>query len=204
MAHQVFVGITENIVAFSPVPGKIKCRVFENSDEVGKRIDLILTAAELGVVVEVRHVGELVGTCQRPEDLFIDLVANIGFTFEGNHLPEACSFRNSNGGITNTCVFVADILHKEQNENIVFVLAGIHATAKFIAALPERGIKFGFLESHTSINNGTYTTDRTNGTDMFLVTLAEPCSISLLYFTFLHWTGRIRVNIIKEITICTF
>ena len=41
-------------------------------------------------------------------------------------------------------------LNKEQSEDVVFILAGVHAAAQFVAALPERGIESGFLEGHTS------------------------------------------------------
>jgi hypothetical protein len=45
-------------------------------------------------------------------------------------------------------VLVADVLDEEQDEDVVLVLAGIHAAAKLVAAGPERGIELGFLEGH--------------------------------------------------------
>ena len=84
VAHQILVGIAENIVALCPIPGKIKRGILEYGDKVGERIDLVFSATELGVVVEVRHVGELVGARQRAENALVDLVANVGFAFEGN------------------------------------------------------------------------------------------------------------------------
>ena len=35
-------------------------------------------------------------------------------------------------------VLVADILDEEQDQDVVLVLAGIHAAAEFVAARPER------------------------------------------------------------------
>ena len=35
MAHQIFIGVAENIVALCPVSGKIECRVLEDGDQVG-------------------------------------------------------------------------------------------------------------------------------------------------------------------------
>ena len=36
----------------------------------------------------------------------------------------------------------------EKHEDVILVLARIHAAAKLVAARPERGIEFGFLEGH--------------------------------------------------------
>jgi hypothetical protein len=151
VAHQILVSITENIVTLCAVPGKIKGRVLEDGDKVGQSIDLVFAAAKLGVIIEVRHVGELVGARQRTEDLFVDLVADVGFAFEGNHVAETCTGRNGDFGKPDTGIFIADILYKEQDEDIVLILAGIHASAQFVAALPEGGIEFGFLEGHTFV-----------------------------------------------------
>jgi len=145
VAHQILVGIAENIVPLCPIFGKIKRRIFKNGDEVGERIDLVLAAAKLGVVVEVRHVGELVGARQRPKNTLVDLVADVGFAFEGNHIPEACALGNGYGSIEDTSIFIADILDKKQDKHIVFILAGIHTAAQFVTALPQGGVEFRFF-----------------------------------------------------------
>jgi hypothetical protein len=41
-----------------------------------------------------------------------------------------------------------DILDKKQDEHIVLIMAGIHAAAQFVTALPERGVEFRFFEGH--------------------------------------------------------
>jgi hypothetical protein len=46
-------------------------------------------------------------------------------------------------------VFVANVLNEEQDEDVVLVLAGVHAAAQLIAARPQGGIQFGFLERHS-------------------------------------------------------
>jgi len=38
--------------------------------------------------------------------------------------------------------------NEQQDEDVVLVLAGIHAAAQFVAALPEGGVEFGLLEGH--------------------------------------------------------
>ena len=45
-------------------------------------------------------------------------------------------------------VFVADVLDEQQDEDVVLVLAGVHAAAQLVAACPEGGVEFGFLEGH--------------------------------------------------------
>ena len=75
--HQVFVGVAEDVVAVGAVLGEVERRVLEDGDEVGEPVHHLLAAAELGGVVEVRQVGQLVGIGQRGDDLLVDLVADV-------------------------------------------------------------------------------------------------------------------------------
>jgi hypothetical protein len=45
-------------------------------------------------------------------------------------------------------VLVGDVLDEQHEEDIVLVLAGIHAAAQFVAGGPEGGIEVGFLDGH--------------------------------------------------------
>jgi hypothetical protein len=45
-------------------------------------------------------------------------------------------------------VLVADVLDEQQHQDVILVLAGVHAAAEFIAARPKGGIEFGFFKSH--------------------------------------------------------
>ena len=45
-------------------------------------------------------------------------------------------------------VFVGDVLDEQHEQDVVLVLAGIHAAAQFIAGGPERGVEVGFLDGH--------------------------------------------------------
>ena len=47
-------------------------------------------------------------------------------------------------------VLVGDVLHEQQDEDVVLVLRGVHAAAQFVAAFPEGAIEFGFLQGHIS------------------------------------------------------
>ena len=48
-------------------------------------------------------------------------------------------------------VLVADVLDEQQDQDVVLVLAGVHAAAQFVAARPEGGVEFGFLEGHVRV-----------------------------------------------------
>ena len=77
MPHQVFVGVTQDVVVVGAVPGEIEGGVFKDGDQVGEPVHHLLAAAELGGVVEVREIRELVGVGQRGDDLLVDLVADV-------------------------------------------------------------------------------------------------------------------------------
>ena len=151
VTHQIFVGVTEDIVAFGAVLGEIERRVFEDGDEVGEAVDPLLAAAELGGIVEVRHIGQIVGVGQRPEDVFVDLIADVALALERDHILEAGAVGNRNGREGLTGVFVTDVLHEQQHEDVILVLAGVHTAAEFVAAGPEGRIEFGFFECHSRV-----------------------------------------------------
>ena len=45
-------------------------------------------------------------------------------------------------------VLVGDVLDEQHEQDVVLVLAGIHAAAQFIAGCPEGGVEVGFLDGH--------------------------------------------------------
>ncbi len=132
--HQVFVGIAQDVVAVGAVLREVERLVLEDGDEVGEPVHHLLAAAELGGVVEVRHVGQLVGVGQRGDDLLVDLVADVGLALEGDHVLEAGALRDGDRRVGLAGVFVADVFDEQQDEDVVLVLAGIHAAAQLVAA----------------------------------------------------------------------
>ena len=132
--HQVFVGVAEDVVAFGAVLGEVEGRVLEDGDEVGEPVHHLLAAAELGGVVEVRHVGQLVGVGQRGDDLLVDLVADVALALERDHVLEAGARRDGDRRVGLAGVLVADVLDEQQDEDVVLVLAGVHAAAQLVAA----------------------------------------------------------------------
>ncbi|GAB6043472.1 hypothetical protein JCM17961_41500 [Endothiovibrio diazotrophicus] len=90
VAHQVFVGVAEDVVALGAVAAEVQRRVLEDGDQVGEPIDHPLAAAELGCVGEIGQVGEAVLLRQRADDLLVDPVADVALALEGHHVAEAC------------------------------------------------------------------------------------------------------------------
>ena len=87
---------------------------------------------------------------ERAENLLVDLVADVGLALERDHVGKARAGRDGDGRVGLASVAVTDVFHEQQHEDVVLVLRGIHAAAQFVAARPERGIEFGFLEGHRS------------------------------------------------------
>ena len=91
-----------------------------------------------------------VGVDQRLDDLRVDLVADVAVALEGDHVLEAGALRNRDrrGEVVGVAVFVGDVLDEQHEQDVVLVLAGIHAAAQFIAGGPEGGVEVGFLDCH--------------------------------------------------------
>ena len=150
MNTPVFVGIAQEIVAFGAVAAEIQFRLVKNGDQFGKPFDHLATGAQLCRVVEVGLIDDAlqtIGFGQLADDL-VDLVANLLVALEGNHVGKAPAFGNLDHGVFLTGIFVGDILYEEQDQDVVLVLAVIHASAKLIATFPKRTVKFRFLDSH--------------------------------------------------------
>ena len=98
--------------------------------------------AEFVRVVEVGKVaaGEAgIGVDERLDDLRVDLVTDVAVALEGDHVLEAGALRNRDrrGEIIGVAVFVGDVLDEQHEQDVVLVLAGIHAAAQFIARGPK-------------------------------------------------------------------
>ena len=52
------------------------------------------------------------------------------------------------GAKSAVAVFVGDVLDEQHEQDVVLVLAGIHAAAQFVAGGPEGGVEVGFLDGH--------------------------------------------------------
>jgi len=151
VSHQVFVGVAQDVVALGAVLGEVEGRVLEDGDEVGESLHHLFAAAELGGIVEVRHVGQFVSVGERGDDLLIDLVADVGLSLEDDHVFEARARGDCDRRVGLAGVFVTDVLDEQEDEDVILVLAGVHAAAQFIATGPERTVEFGLLNRDVSV-----------------------------------------------------
>lgn len=118
------------------------------ASQVTPLADQRVAVTQLGWIVEVGHIRQLVSLSQRPQNLFVDLVANVGRTLQSHHVCKAGSSRDGDWGVRLTSVLVADVLHEQQNQHVILVLAGIHAASQFVTGLPEGGVKGRFFDCH--------------------------------------------------------
>ena len=150
VSHQVFVSVAQNVVAICTVLREIERLVFEYGDQVGQPIHHLLAGTQFGGVVEVRHVGQLVGVGQRGDYRLVDLVADVTLALQSNHVGKACARRDGDRRVGLICILVADVLDEKQNQDVVLVLAGVHAASQFVATRPERCVEFRFSKCHVA------------------------------------------------------
>jgi hypothetical protein len=92
--------------------------------------------------------GVSVGVDQGLDNLGVDLVADVGVALERNHVPEARALWDDDRRLEAVVVpvFVGDIFDEQHEQDVVLVLAGIHAAAQFIARRPDRRVEVRFLD----------------------------------------------------------
>jgi hypothetical protein len=95
--------------------------IFKYGDQVGEPVHHLLAASKLGGLVEVRHVGQLVGICQRRDDPLVDLISDVTLALECDHVFEARAFRNGNRCKRLAGIFVADVFDEQQDQDVVLV-----------------------------------------------------------------------------------
>ena len=151
VAHEVFVGIPQDVVTLGAVLAKIQRPVFKDTDEVGEPLHLLHAAPHLAGVVKVRHVRQLVGIGQRTDNLLVDLIADVGLPLEGNHILETGTFGDGDRRIGDTGILIGDVFDEQQDQHVVFILRGIHPPTQLVAGLPEGRVEFGFFDRHELI-----------------------------------------------------
>ena len=129
MAHEVFVGVAQKVVTIGTVVAEVEGRRVKDSHQVGKAVHHLLSSAELSLVVEVGHIDdtpETVGLGQLADDL-VDLVADFLVALELHHVGEAAAL----GNVEQVAPLLAgrlvgDVLHEQQDQDIVLVLRCVH------------------------------------------------------------------------------
>ena len=135
--HQVFVGIAEQVVALSLVCAEVE--TVENRHQLREAVLHLFSRAELALVVEVGLIDDAleVVCLSQPADDRVDLVTNFLVAFQLHHIGETTVRGHFDERTGLASVFVRDVLHEQQRQNVVLVLGGIHAAAQLVAALPE-------------------------------------------------------------------
>ena len=156
VAHQVFVGVAEDVVVVGAVLREVELGLLEDADQVAEAVDHRLAFAELVGVVEVGEVAarELgVGVDQRLDDVGVDAVADVALAFQGDHVREARPRRDDDrrGEVVAVGVFIADVFDEQHEQYVVLVLTGVHAAAQFVAGGPQRGVEVGFSQGHGGV-----------------------------------------------------
>ncbi len=147
MAHEIFVGVAQNVITLGSVAPEVEGWVVEDRDEIGEAVDHLLALTQLVGVVEVGNIDyalEVVFLGKFADDL-VDLIADLLVPLERHHVSEAAALGHLDQRIFLSGVSVGDVLNEQQDEDVVLILRGIHAAAQFIATSPEGAIKFGFL-----------------------------------------------------------
>ncbi len=117
--------------------------LLKNADQIGQAIDHRLAFAKLVRVVEIGEVtaGEpCVGFNEGLDDLGVDLVPDVAFSLQRDHVREARAFRDRHrrSEVTAVPVLVGDVFDEQHEQHVVLVLTGIHAAPELVARSPDR------------------------------------------------------------------
>ena len=150
VAHQVFVGIAQNVVAARLIVAKVEFRAFKDRHEAGQGIHHVLAVTELGIVKELCVVDDACQVVRFGEfrDGLVHLFANVLVVLERDEVIKTTACRDVDIGVLLTLELVGHVLHKKERQNVVLVLASVHAAAQFVTRFPERRVKFVLLDSH--------------------------------------------------------
>ena len=92
----------------------------------------------------------VIGLHELRDDLGVDLVADVALAAQREHVREARALgdRDRRGEVGAVTVLVGDVLDEQDEQDVVLVLAGVHAAAELIARGPEGGVEVGFFDGH--------------------------------------------------------
>ena len=133
-----FLSIAQRVVALGPVAAKVQS--FKNADQPSEPVYHLFSFAELFFIVKVGHVDgtieSFVGVGQARHQL-VDHVANFPVVLERQHVGKAAAGGYINQHIPIPRVFVRDLFDEQPHQLMVFVLAGVHAAAQFVAGFSQ-------------------------------------------------------------------
>ena len=71
VAHEILVSVAEKVIAVAAILREVECRIFEDRDEVGEAIDLLLAASELCRVGEIWRIRQMVRDIEWPKNFLL-------------------------------------------------------------------------------------------------------------------------------------
>ena len=87
MAHEVLIGIAQNVVPIGAVAGKIQ--VLKNADKLVQTMHHLRTAAELGGIVEIGEFRQAVFGSDGFKNFLVELIPKVRTAFKGHHVGKA-------------------------------------------------------------------------------------------------------------------
>ena len=155
---------------------KSSAGILEDVDQVGQPLDLRLPFAELVRIVEVGEVaaGEpVLASISGAMTCVLILSPMSLLPLSATMSLKLAPFGIVIGGAKLVVrVLVGDVLDEQHEQDVVLVLAGIHAAAQLVARRPDGGVEVGFLDGHLSYPARFYETD-------YSVSVAPRSSFSL-------------------------
>ena len=140
VTHKILISVTQKIVTLSVRTGEID--ILKNSDQVAQRILHGFALTQFVGVIEVCVIDytlQIIFLCKMTNSL-INLLANIGLSFESYQIIKGATFRNFDKAKGVTLRLIRYILYEQNRQYVVLILTCVHTATKLISALPQRTI----------------------------------------------------------------
>ena len=136
--HEIFVGVTDDVIAAGAIALEVNGRIFEYGDQSGHLVHQFLARTKFVRVIEIdvwQSAGKMVVLQELLED-FIHRLRHIRCVFCLNEFIERRALVYRKIGAPLPFVSVGHIFKKQQHKNIILIAGRLHASPKFIASLP--------------------------------------------------------------------
>ena len=154
MPHQVLVGVAEDVVVLGAVLREVERGVLEDADQVGRGAPpspapspSLFGSLKSGKSLRARReLASISGWMTWVLILSPMSLLPLSATMSLKLAPLGMVTGGAKSSLV--AVFVGDVFDEQHEQDVVLVLAGIHAAAQFIAGGPEGGVEVGFLDGH--------------------------------------------------------
>ena len=138
-AHQIFVGVSDDVITFGLVPGEVKFRALEDGYEIGQLINHFLTASKLLLIIKMSNINNTLQVSILVSKAcydFIHTFADVFLSLQSNKVIKGAARPLLRIGIFIMCLikdlnvfigsfilkFIGDILHEQKSQDIVLIL----------------------------------------------------------------------------------